>query len=137
MAWGPLEEARRLSRERGRPILYHFTAEWCEPCHLLERQVFSDAAAARLINAAYVPVRLMERTKEEGENPPGVEALQRAYEVVNFPSLTFALADEKGVKDRMLRGFNGYSETPEFLRLPSPRGFIPRRPPSAETPPAP
>jgi thiol:disulfide interchange protein len=133
MAWVPLAQARVLSRERNIPILYDFTAEWCEPCHELERQVFNDADAARLINASYIPVRLVDRMNEEGENPPEVDALQREFKVTGFPTLAFALPDQK--KPSTLSGYQGYSETLEFLLLPSPRGFIPKKKTPAPPPP--
>ncbi len=138
--WLSLEEARVLSRERNLPILYDFTAAWCEPCHMLERQVFNDLDAAQKINGAYLPVRVTDRMNEEGENPPEVKALQKRFEVLNFPTLVYVAPD--GGKVNKLSGYRGYSETLEFLLLPSPRGFVPqkKRPPPTppvDSPPAP
>ncbi|HEX8823831.1 MAG TPA: thioredoxin family protein [Archangium sp.] len=123
VAWVPLEQAEALSRERGVPILYEFSADWCGPCHMLERDVFDSDADARRLNARYVAVRVKDRREEEGENPPAVQALIDKYKVGAFPTLVLVMPDGKELGQK--RGYHGYTETLKFLRLPTPSG---RRP---------
>jgi thiol:disulfide interchange protein len=120
VAWVPLEQAEALSRERGVPIFYKFTADWCEPCHTMDREVFDSDEDARRINARYVAVRVKDRMQEEGENPPAVQALMDKYRIVAFPTLV--IVTPEGTELAQKRGYKGYTETLQFLRMPTPSG---------------
>jgi thiol:disulfide interchange protein len=87
VTWVPLADAPRLAAEKGRPILYDFTAAWCSPCARMEREVFADPRQAAFINAAYVPVRVVDRDMEDGQNEPAVAALKARHNVQGFPTL--------------------------------------------------
>ena len=80
--WTTPQEGLTLARATGKPLLLDFTADWCQPCHVLDAQVFRDPAIAREINERFIPVRVVDRQQEEGRNTPEVEALQRKYGVV-------------------------------------------------------
>jgi thiol:disulfide interchange protein len=123
VAWVPLEQAQALSRERHLPILYYFSADWCSPCTMMERDVFNNDYAARGINARYIPVKLKDRREEEGVNKPEVAALIKEHGVHAFPF--FAIVGPDGQTQRITRGYNGYTGTLQFLRIPTPSG---RRP---------
>ncbi|WP_375766903.1 thioredoxin family protein [Archangium gephyra] len=123
VAWVPLEQAQAISRERNVPILYYFSADWCSPCQVLEHDVFNDDYAARGINTRYIPVKLKDRRQEEGENPPAVQALINKLGVHAFPSFAIVMPD--GKTQSLTRGYNGYTGTLQFLRIPTPSG---RRP---------
>jgi thiol:disulfide interchange protein len=123
VAWVPLEQAQALSRERHLPILYYFSADWCSPCTVMERDVFNNDYAARGINTRYIPVKLKDRREEEGENKPEVQALIKEHGAYAFPF--FAIVGPDGKAQRSTRGYNGYTGTLQFLRIPTPSG---RRP---------
>ena len=89
VSWVPLAEASALARQ-DRPILYNFTAEWCGPCKRLEREVFAAPFWASSLSRRYVPVQVVDREREDGHNPPEVEALQERFEVGAFPTLVVA-----------------------------------------------
>ena len=48
---------------------------------------------AERVNAAFVPVRITDRMREDGRNPPDIAELQRRYEVSAFPTLVVAAPD--------------------------------------------
>jgi thiol:disulfide interchange protein len=77
----PLPKADR------RPRLYLFTAEWCIPCRLLERDVFRDPAAAALIRKDFLPIKVLDRARLDGRNPPEVDALKQRFRVQFFPTM--------------------------------------------------
>jgi thiol:disulfide interchange protein len=117
--WQPRAKAATLSRASGRPILYDFTAAWCAPCRLLERD-WSDPDVAGRVNAAFVPARVVDREREDGRNPEDVAELQRRYEVSGFPTLVAADADGRLLAK--IEGYRGRAALEQFLaearRLP-------------------
>jgi thiol:disulfide interchange protein len=122
VSWVPAAAAEAQSRATGTPLLYEFSAEWCGPCQRMQREVFSDAEAAEEINRSYVPVRLVDRQREEGRNPPDVAALQERYRVEAFPTLVIVPTD--GSSPTVVEGYPGKAaltrqlqETAARLRL--------------------
>ena len=110
--WQPREKAAALARASGKPILYDFTAAWCAPCHLLDRE-WNDRGVAATIDAAFVPVRIVDREREDGRNAPDVGTLLRRYEIGAFPTLVAASAD--GSPLGKLEGYAGRERLMKFL----------------------
>lgn len=112
MAWVPASQAAALASAE-RPLLYNFTAEWCGPCKRLERDAFSDPRWALSLSRRYVPVRVVDREREDGANAPDVEELQRRYGVSAFPTLVVARAD--GTLLAKEDGYQGAGRLRDFL----------------------
>ncbi|HEX9985355.1 MAG TPA: thioredoxin fold domain-containing protein [Thermoanaerobaculia bacterium] len=115
--WVPMEQAANVARQSGKVIMYDFTAAWCGPCHALEDAVFSDQRLAGMINQRFVPVRVVDRQREDGRNNAEVEALQQRYRVRGFPTLVWA--DAGGEQKTRMEGFGGpeaFERTVENLR---------------------
>lgn len=70
-------QARQLAAEQRRLILLHFYTDNCEPCRLVEKQVFPDRNVVDAIERNFIPVKLHERDNSE---------LVRRYGVNRFPS---------------------------------------------------
>jgi thioredoxin-related protein len=79
----------------------------------MKREVFSDPRAAEAINAGFVPVRVLDRQREEGRNPPLVDSLQARYGVQAFPTLVVVPAD--GGTPEVTRGYLGAQQTTRWL----------------------
>lgn len=105
--WLTPAEGMRAAQASGKPVLFDFTAEWCQPCHMLEAEVFRNPAIARTINERFVPIRVTDRRQEEGRNSPEVDELQQRFGVRGFP--TVVIADAGGERARM-EGFRGRAE---------------------------
>src|SRR5262245_17877492 len=122
VGWVPATVAEARSRTLRAPLLYEFSADWCGPCQRMQREVFSDVAAASTINRLYVPVRLVDRQREEGHNPPDVAALQARCRIEAFPTLVIVPSD--GTSPTVIEGYPGKAalvrqleETAARLRL--------------------
>ena len=77
-----LRQAFALARERKVPLLVNFTADWCPPCQLMHREVYSDPAVGDLIQDRFVPL-------EVDMTQPGQEqvAMARLYGIDGWPTL--------------------------------------------------
>ena len=129
VSWVPAAAAEQRSRETGKPILYDFSAEWCGPCQQMQREVFALESRAHVINQSVVPVLVVDRSREEGRNPPVVDSLQRTYAVKGFPTLV--LVSNGREVDRQV-GFKGALDMQRWLARASMRSrFAPAAPDSA------
>jgi thiol:disulfide interchange protein len=122
--WVPMAEAQKRATASDRLIMYDFSAAWCGPCRSMDEAVFREAGSANQINGMVIPVRVVDRQREEGRNPPGIEALQKRYGIRAFPTIVFAEAD--GRESARMEGFHGRAAFLEVMRgaarFPGPRG---------------
>jgi thiol:disulfide interchange protein len=105
--WLTLAEGLALAATTGKPILFDFTADWCQPCHMLDEHVFGNPAIAKGINERFVPIRVVDRRREEGRNAPEVDELQQRFGVRGFPTVVFA---DRGGERARVEGFRGPDE---------------------------
>ena len=111
--WVTPSTATTAARASGKPILYDFTAEWCGPCHVLDSDGWSDAKVAAMVDASYVPARVVDRLREEGTNPAWLDELQRRYRVEAFPTLVVAAPDGREIA--ISQGYGGKQKLIAFL----------------------
>jgi thiol:disulfide interchange protein len=111
--WTPISFASAAAQRSHRPILYEFSAEWCGPCHLLEREVFMDTALAAKINDRYIAVKVVDRQREDGRNEPAVQQLIDRYGVNAFPTVVIAASD--GNPREKVRGYEGRDRFAAFI----------------------
>lgn len=103
--WVGIDEGLRRAQATGKPVLIDFTAEWCQPCHVLDAEVFQNEQLAKKINERFVAVRVTDRQQEEGSNTPRVAQLQERFAVKGFPTVVIAGADL--VELARMEGFRG------------------------------
>jgi thioredoxin-related protein len=111
--WMDIDQAVAASTRSHRPILYEFSAEWCGPCHVLEREVFMDPDLAAKINNRYIAVKVVDRQREDGRNADNVQRLIDRYSVNAFPTVVISERDGR-VRDRAV-GYPGRDQFAAFL----------------------
>ena len=112
--WVSPTAAAAAARASNKPLLYDFTAEWCGPCHVLDSDGWTDSKVAAIVDASYVPARVLDRMREEGTNPPWLDELQRRYRVEAFPTLVVAAPDGREIA--IAQGYAGKQKLVAFLQ---------------------
>lgn len=85
--WRTLNEYQSEAERTNKPVMFVFSARWCGPCKKMEQDVFSDEKIAESINKSYIPVHVIDETRENGKNPPAIEKLQKLCDVDSFPKV--------------------------------------------------
>ena len=90
VSWISPEE---FTADRNNPklLLYYFSADWCEGCHKLEATAFKNKQFVDLVNREFIPINVIDRHKETGQNTFAVKALEGKYNVIVFPTMVVAL----------------------------------------------
>jgi hypothetical protein len=84
----------------GKPRLFYFTADWSQACKTMEEDSFRNLEIVKLINSKFEPVRVVDRTVEDGHNPKRIKDLETKYSITDFPSTVIALPDGTWVSEK-------------------------------------
>ncbi|WP_270582054.1 thioredoxin family protein [Butyricimonas virosa] len=78
---GTFEEVRTLAKQQGKMVFIDFYTEWCGPCKMLAKSVFTDSAVGAYFNKMFVCCQL--DAEKEGKD------LALKYGVSAYPTLLF------------------------------------------------
>lgn len=85
---------------RGRPAMVDFTADWCMPCHELERATFTNSRVrtmARGFRAYQVDLTHYDSPEADG--------WRRRYAITGVPTVIFLTGDGREVREARVEGF--------------------------------
>jgi thioredoxin:protein disulfide reductase len=101
--------ALEAAKTTGRPVVIDFTADWCNACHELDENTYTDPAVARRFkNFTAIKVDMTR------DDDPAVVAIGNQYGVKGLPTVIFLGPD--GAERRELRQ-TGFVPPAEFLKL--------------------
>jgi len=110
LAWEPYTpEKLQAAKAENRPVILDFYADWCIPCHELERFTYSDP---RVIEALDHYARL--KVDLTYPDSPESKRLLREFDVSGVPAVLFL--DRKGKEIRSAR-IDGFVPPREFLAI--------------------
>jgi len=102
-------EALKISKEKQLPIFVDFAAEWCEACHVIEKNVFTNTAVSEELNSRFVALRI-DVTESNERND---QTLQK-YGVLSLPTLVFVNSSGKVLDNPRV---HGVISPEEFLKI--------------------
>lgn len=111
--WEPYTHDRMSqARAGGKPVVIDVFADWCIPCHELERYTYTDAEVIRALDP-YV------RLKLDVTNPssPLAREVTLAYRVVGVPTIMFFAPDGQEIRGARIVGFVPPEAFLEAVRL--------------------
>ena len=100
-----LDEATKLARETGKPLMYDFTAKWCGPCKRMDRDFWPRADVADLAKN-FVCVKV-DYDLEKG--------LRSKYNITAIPNVVFTDPWGRGLLGQ--RGFGAGTEGEIFEKI--------------------
>lgn len=92
---GSFDEALQKAKKEKKAVFVDFYTEWCGPCKLMAKEVFTQPEAGEYFNSRFVSVQL---NAEATEN----QAIVKKYGVNAYPWMVFM--DAKGNQLRVMRG---------------------------------
>jgi len=100
---GSFNELKREAQKKNKPFFIVFTADWCQPCKKMEREVFLDNEVGKFANTHYYALKV------DGEKGYGVKIAKENFITV-YP--TIIIYDKDGVESKRI---SGYREKSNFL----------------------
>lgn len=95
----------------GKLLLYDFSADWCQPCKLMQQTTFQDRTVVNQVKARFLPIEIMNRKGEDLADADPGEELALKYKVRVYPTFVVALPDGYSVTEQM-----GYMHPQAFLK---------------------
>lgn len=78
--WLTLDEAKQQARESGKPIFLDVYADWCAPCRLMDKTVFTEDSVREMLTSRYIPARL------NIDDPAATDSIKKRLRIHALPT---------------------------------------------------
>lgn len=115
IAWRGYDIALQEAWSTGKPVYIQFHTPWCPYCHKLAKESYTRPDIEKLLNQAFVPVRIVQGSQDQYHvdgKAHFVQDLFGQHDVSAFPTLVFLKSD-----GRPLAKMVGYINPDDFYRL--------------------
>ncbi|MEZ4389056.1 MAG: thioredoxin family protein [Candidatus Krumholzibacteriia bacterium] len=88
LVWRSHAEALPEAARTGKPVIIHFTADWCSWCTKMKKETYTDPAVARLMTEDFITAMV-----DSDDNP----LLNWIYGVQSLPTIWIVDSDGQGI----------------------------------------
>ena len=88
VVWRDLDAALAESQEAAKPVMIHFTAQWCGWCTKMKKEVYGQNDVAAVLNQDFIPEMV------DTDRHPDLKA---AYGVEGLPTIWFLTSAGEGI----------------------------------------
>lgn len=106
---GTYSEAMEKASRENKKVLLYFTAKWCGPCQVMQRNAFPSDSITSIIDADYVALKI-DKDSHSGER------LSKQFSVQGLP--TILIIDSTGTVVGKKLGYKNVRDLYEFLSSP-------------------
>jgi thioredoxin-related protein len=111
------EEVKAIARQENKYIFVDCYATWCQPCKLMDKEVYDNEQVGDFLNKKFVSIKLqMDTTKNDDDRIKGwyqdVDQMAKEYKISAYPSFLFFSPDGIVVHKQ-----TGYRQVKDFISL--------------------
>lgn len=107
LKWVSFEESRSLASSQNKPIFVDVYADWCQPCKLMDKQVFPDDSVKNILTNRYVLAKI------NGDDPVVGDTLKKMFGIKAYP--TYIVLNSSGRERKRHIGFIPKSDMIKWL----------------------
>lgn len=105
MTTGSWDEVMALAEEKNMPVMIDVYADWCGPCKMMEKRVFTQKKIAKFYSQNFINYKL------DADSPEG-GAIADKFGIQSIPTFMFFDADGQLISKSM-----GVFDPNQFIRL--------------------
>lgn len=97
--WVSYTEGLKRAAKESKLVFVSIYADWCIPCHVMEKNVYTDSNVATLLNSRFIPVKLNAESQDTIMCDGQAKTAERCYfDVWNLSAVpSYVLVAPKGM----------------------------------------
>jgi thiol-disulfide isomerase/thioredoxin len=107
LKWVTFEESKGLASSQNKPIFVDVYADWCQPCKLMDKQVFPEDSVKNILTNRYVLAKI------NGDDAVVGDTLRKLFGIKAYP--TYIVLNSSGRERKRHIGFMPKSEMIKWL----------------------